>query len=34
MKKRILRSVCVLIIAFVITMVLHIQQTNKYEDWV
>lgn len=34
MKKRILRSVSVLIIAIILTLILHIQQTNKYKDWV
>ena len=34
MKKRILRSVSVLIIAFILTLALYIQQTNKYKDWV
>lgn len=34
MKKRILRSVSVMIIAFALTLVLHIWQTNKYKDWV
>lgn len=34
MKKRILRSVSVMILAFALTLVLHIWQTNKYKDWV
>lgn len=34
MGKRIIRSISVLIIAFVITVALHIQQENKYKDWV
>jgi hypothetical protein len=34
MRKRLIRACSVLIIAFAITIALHIQQTNKYKDWV
>lgn len=34
MGKRVIRAACVLIIAFVITIVLYIQQTNQYKDWI